>query len=149
MNPSRVTLSHLGIAVNAPEEVLKLLNILGLTKSHEEKVTSQGVMTHFVDLDGSAPTLELLEPLKESGPDAVIAKYLATKGPGVHHLAFQVKAPERLSSLCEELSIKGYRLIYPKPVKGAHGALVNFIHPRSAGGLLFELLEFCSETDEK
>lgn len=132
--------------MKVPTEALKLLAALGLVKTHEEPVSSQGVMTHFVDLPGKAPVLEFLEPLESAGPDAVIAKYVREKGVGVHHLAFEVVDPKGLAALCEELRGLGYRLIYEKPQPGAHGMIVNFIHPKSAGGLLIELLEKAPKT---
>lgn len=65
-----------------------------------------------------------------------MAQFIAKKGPGIHHLCFRV--PD-VNALCEKLRKEQIRLIYDAPQPGAHGALVNFIHPASAGGVLIEL----------
>jgi methylmalonyl-CoA/ethylmalonyl-CoA epimerase len=78
--------------------------------------------------------------LETIDPEGVVAKFIQKKGPGIHHLAFEVGQGE-LEYLSEKLKKEGYRLIYDRSQSGAHGMKVNFIHPGSAGGILIELTE--------
>lgn len=126
-------LDHIAIVVNSLDESQKVYEDMGFTfKPEREVVESQGVTTAFARVDHSA-NIELLEPYGESGP---IHKYLEKKGPGIHHLCFRVKD---VFKKCEELKEKGYVLINEKPIIGAHNCLVNFIHPKSTGGVLIEV----------
>jgi methylmalonyl-CoA epimerase len=131
------TLNHIGIAVADQPRLRRLLEILGLQGGHEESVPSENVRTHFFPLPGKAPNLELLVPLSEQG---AVAKHLAKRGPGIHHLSFEVKKGE-LEPLCARLAAEGYKLVYDSPRPGAHGMRINFLHPSTAGGILVELME--------
>lgn len=135
MTPAR--LNHIGIAVSDIPHLRKLFQILGLTIDHTERVDEQGVMTHFLPLPQPAASLELLEPVD---PEGTIAQFLAKRGPGIHHLSFEVTRGE-LDGLCARLVAAGYRLIYKEPRAGAHAMRINFIHPASAGGMLIEIME--------
>ena len=128
-----VRLDHVAIATNEPEKLKKLFALIGLSDGGTEAVPSQGVLTHFQKLAPDAPAIELLEP---TDPQGVVAQFIAKKGPGIHHLCFLVGD---VKALCSKLTTAQIRLIYPQPQPGAHGALVNFIHPASAGGVLIEL----------
>lgn len=138
------TLNHIGIALSLDpkslETISHLFKLLDLHVGHTEDVPEQGVRTHFLKLPVNAQEpshLELLEALNPEGP---VAKFIQKRGPGVHHLSFLVKHGE-LEALCLKLRQEGYRLIYEAPQAGAHGMLVNFIHPASAGGILIEVME--------
>ena len=85
--------------------------------------------------DPSAATLELLEATTEDSP---IAKYLAKRGPGLHHVTLRV---DDIRAALAQLKARGVRLIDEQPRPGAHGSLVAFIHPSSAHGVLVELAE--------
>jgi methylmalonyl-CoA/ethylmalonyl-CoA epimerase len=104
---------------------------LGLEIEAPEDVASQRVRAHFIPVGDSA--LELLEGTAEDSP---ITKYLAKRGPGIHHLTLRV--PDIRAALAR-LKEKGVRLIDESPREGAHGSLVAFIHPSSAHGVLVEL----------
>jgi methylmalonyl-CoA/ethylmalonyl-CoA epimerase len=93
------------------------------------------VRTHFIPVSGSATALELLEATSDDSP---IAKYLAKRGPGIHHLTLRV---DDIRAALERLKARGVRLIDEAPRPGAHGSLVAFIHPSSAHGVLIELKE--------
>ncbi len=126
-------LDHIAIAVNSIDVAKKTYEDLGFTFSEErEVVKEQGVTTAFAKIDHTA-NIELLEPYGENGP---IHKYLDKKGPGVHHLCFRVND---VKETCADLKKKGYILLNEEPVKGAHNCLVNFIHPKSTGGVLIEV----------
>jgi methylmalonyl-CoA/ethylmalonyl-CoA epimerase len=128
-------LDHVAVAVKSLKERIPFYQDLGLEfDSKREVVADQKVTTAFAALDQHAH-LELLEPTDES---SVIAKFINEKGEGIHHLSFRV--PD-IRSKMTELVAKGYRLIYPEPKIGAGGCLVNFIHPKSSGGVLIEISE--------
>jgi|SRR5579885_513799 len=130
-------LNHIGIAVEDPAQLKKLFGILGFAETHSEPVAEQGVVAHFLPMPQASTQLELLEA---SRPDGTIAKFIAKRGAGIHHLSFELKQGE-LEPLSERLKQEGFRMIYEAPQKGAHGMRVNFIHPSTAGGVLIELTE--------
>jgi len=129
-------LDHIAIAVTDLEASVKMFEDLGLEFNPErEEVTSESVRTAFAAIDTHA-NLELLAPLEEgAGP---IGKFLEKKGQGIHHLCYTVKNIEEKQ---RELEQKGYRFIYENAKVGAHNKMVNFIHPKSSGGILIELSE--------
>ncbi len=125
---------HIGIAVKSLENSLPYYTeILGLKLIHIEEVESEKVRVAFID-SGNVK-LELLEPIDET---STIHAFIEKKGEGIHHVAFGVKnIQERL----DELKEKGVRLIQETPKIGAGGAEVAFIHPKSSGGVLYELCD--------
>lgn len=132
-------LDHVAVVVENIEESIKVYEDLGLEfEPDREVVESQGVTTAFASIDENAH-IELLEPYGEDGP---IHKYIKKKGPGVHHLCFRVKD---VTAKSEELKKNGYILINENPVPGAGGCLVNFIHPKSTGGVLIEISQKADE----
>ncbi len=131
------TLNHIGIAASDLPGLKKLFSHLGLTVQGAENVAEQGVKTHFIPLPKSNTQLELLEV---TDPEGVVAQFIKKRGPGIHHLSFQVDSGS-LDWLCVNLKKDGYRLVYDAPRKGAHAMRINFIHPGSAGGILIELME--------
>jgi methylmalonyl-CoA/ethylmalonyl-CoA epimerase len=124
-------LDHLGIAVRTLAEGAALYEALGLELDGVEEISEQGVRVGFLPLGESR--LELLEPL---GPDSPIAKHLDRRGPGLHHVCLGVNDIRRTMT---RLRKAGYRLLSDEPERGAHGCLVCFVHPKSAGGVLIEL----------
>ncbi len=128
-------LDHIAIAVKNIEEKVKIYRDLGIHfEERREIVADQKVKTAFAAIEENAH-LELLEPTDEKSP---IAQFINKKGEGIHHLCFKVSDVKAKSV---ELKAKGYTLIYENPVKGANNKLVNFIHPKSTGGVLIELSE--------
>jgi methylmalonyl-CoA epimerase len=128
----KVRLDHVGIAVGALEESLAFFrDALGLHVEESEEVASQRVRAHF--LAAGEPKLELLEA---TASDSAIAKYIDKRGPGMHHIAFRVDDIEAALGM---LKARGVRLIDQVPRPGAEGALVAFIHPSAAHGVLVEL----------
>lgn len=127
------TIDHLGIAVASIEEALPIYRALGLTETHREEVPSQQVVTAFLPIGDSQ--IELLEPTGDGSP---IARFLARRGPGIHHVCFAV---DDLPAALRELQGQGFRLVNSEPVPGAGGKNVAFLHPESGGGVLIELAE--------
>ena len=127
-------IDHLGIAVHSIEESRKLFgDTLGLEFEGTETVEEQKVTTAFFPVGDSE--VELLE---STAPDGPIAKYLEKRGEGIQHIAFRV---ENIEVALAELKEKGIRLIDEKPRKGAGGAKIAFLHPKSTHGVLIELSE--------
>jgi len=125
-------IDHLGIAVRSLDETVPVYEkALGLRCEHREEVPSQKVRTAFFDVGGVH--LELLEP---TAPESPIAKFLADRGEGIHHLAFRT---DDITSQLEQAAGAGVRLINEKPFEGAAGKLVAFLHPKSTHGVLTEL----------
>ena len=128
----RATLDHVGIAVKDLEAALAFYrDALGLEIEAPEEVEAQRVRAHFVPV-GEAK-LELLEA---TAPDSAIAKYVEKRGPGLHHITLRV---DDVAAAVEQVQARGARMIDAEPRGGAEGALVAFIHPSSAHGVLVEL----------
>ena len=127
-------IDHIGIATNGIDDAARFyLESLGLQVEHVEEVASQKVRVAMIPVGESR--LELLEPTSEDSP---ISKFLAKRGPGIHHIAVRV---QDIRASLAELRQKGARLIDEQPRAGASGCLVAFIHPSSTGGVLLELVE--------
>lgn len=125
-------IDHLGIAVRSLDETVPVYEkALGLRCEHREEVPSQKVRTAFFDVGGVH--LELLEP---TSPESPIAKFLADRGEGVHHIAFRT---DDIVGQLAQAAGAGVRLIHEKPFDGAAGKLVAFLHPKSTHGVLTEL----------
>jgi methylmalonyl-CoA epimerase len=128
----RAILDHVGIAVKNLDEALAFYrDALGLHVEVPEEVSSQRVRAHFIPTGQVA--LELLEP---TAADSVIARYVEKRGPGIHHITLRV---DDIRAALEQLKARGVRLVDEQPRPGAEGALVAFIHPQSAHGVLVEL----------
>ncbi|SDH36446.1 methylmalonyl-CoA epimerase [Alteribacillus bidgolensis] len=127
-------IDHIGIAVRSIEEHLPFYeNVLGLELLKMEEVKAQKVKVAFIAIGDSK--LELLEPLDSSSP---VAKFIEKNGEGIHHVALGVaNIEERL----REIRNEGIQTLNDKPVKGAGGADVAFLHPASTGRVLFEFCE--------
>lgn len=128
------TLDHVGIAVPSIDAALPTWEpLIGARGSGRELVPAQGVEVVFV---GSGPgRVELLAPTSETSP---IARFLERRGAGMHHLCYRVD-DIRSALLAHER--EGYELIDREPRRGAHGHQIAFLHPRSATGVLVELLQ--------
>lgn len=125
---------HIGIAVQSIEATKKLYQeILGLEHAGSETVAEQKVTTAFFPVGDTE--VELLE---STAPDGPIAGFLEKRGEGVQHIAFRVT---NIEEALAELKAKGVRLIDEKPRKGAGGAKIAFLHPKSTFGVLVELCE--------
>ena len=127
-------LEHIGIAVTDLSTSVPLFEKLLNSQCYKkEAVESEKVVTAFFRSGESK--IELLE---SSDPDGVIAGFIAKKGEGLHHLAFEV---EDIYKEMERLSGEGYVLLGSEPKKGADNKLVVFLHPKSTGGVLIELVQ--------
>ena len=128
-----VTLDHLGIAVKSLAMAKSIYEKIGLEISSEEVVAGEKVRVAMVPVGDTR--LELLEPTSD---DSVIAKFIAKRGEGLHHISLSV--PD-LQAAVQKLNSSGVRLISEEIKVGAGGHRYIFIHPSSASGVLIELVE--------
>lgn len=127
-------IDHIGIATRQLEEGLAVWrDALGLQLDRTEEVAEQGVRIAMLQVGDTH--IELLEALN---PDSPVGKFLAKRGPGIHHIAVEV--PDIKAALAE-LKNKGARLIDEAPRVGAGGCLVAFVHPSTTKGVLLELVQ--------
>jgi methylmalonyl-CoA epimerase len=128
----KAILDHVAIAVRNIDEALAFYrDALGLAVEPAEEVASQAVRVHFIPVGQSA--LELLEATSPASP---IAKFIERRGPGLHHITLRV---DSIEAALAELHSRGIRLIDHRPRPGAEGALIAFVHPSAAHGVLLEL----------
>lgn len=123
--------AHIGIAVRSIDESKGFYEALGLEIEAIEEVPQEGVRVAMIPCGDTH--LELLEPTRDDSP---IAAFLERRGPGIHHLCLATGA---IHADEERLRAAGYRLLRDQPTKGAGGCWVQFVHPKSAGGVLVEL----------
>jgi methylmalonyl-CoA/ethylmalonyl-CoA epimerase len=129
-------IDHVGIAVADLDEGVSFYEqTFGMRKVHEETNEQQGVREVMLQIGDSSVFVQLLAPL---GPDSPIAKFLERSGPGIQQMAYRVAD---IRSVSETLRDRGLRVLYDEPRRGTAGALVNFVHPKDAGGVLVELVE--------
>jgi methylmalonyl-CoA/ethylmalonyl-CoA epimerase len=131
-------IDHVGVAVENIDDALALYREqLGMPLVHRETVTEQGVDAALLDVgDGH---IELLQPL---GPDTAVGKFLARRGPGLHHVAYRVASVQDTLDAC---AAAGMRLIDERPRTGIRGSRVAFLHPAATGGVLTEIVQPAEE----
>ena len=127
-------IDHIGVAAKSIDQVAPFWNnVLGLPVRARETVEEQQVTTLFL------PVGEIeIEVLESTAPGSAVAKFIESRGEGVQHLALRV---ENIDEALKELKSKGIRLTDEMPRTGAGGSRITFIHPKSTGGVLVELVE--------
>ena len=134
--PGLIGIDHVGIAVpNLEVAIAFYRDVFGLRLTHNEVNEQQGVREAMMAVGDSGSSIQLLAPL---GPDSTIAKFLEKSGPGIQQMAYRVADIE---AACAALRASGLRLLYESPHEGTAGSLINFIHPKDAGGVLVELVQ--------
>lgn len=126
-------IDHVGIAVRSIAEARGLYESMGLHVEAIEEVPHEGVRVALIPCGESR--IELLEPMSEDSP---IAKFLEKKGPGIHHLCL---GSDDVRGDDARLREAGYQVLRPEPTRGAGGCWVQFVHPKSTGGVLLEISE--------
>ncbi len=126
-------MDHVGIAVRSLDAALKVYAGIGLTPTGTETVPTEGVRVAFLPVGDTH--LELLAPL---AADGVLAKFLATRGEGMHHVAFAV---DDILAAMSRAHSAGLAVVDDAPRPGARGRKVAFLHPKSTGGVLLELVQ--------
>ena len=127
-------LDHIGVAVEDLDASLALYERdYGMTLVHRETIAEQGVEAALLDVGENH-----IELLAATGPDTPVGKFIAKKGPGMHHVAYQV---DDIESTLAALKQSGLRLIDETPRIGIRNSRVAFLHPKTAGGLLTEIVQ--------
>ena len=127
-------IEHIGIAVSdIKTSNLLFEKLLGAKKYKEEEVPSEGVTTSFFKTGENK--IELLEA---TNPESPIAKFIAKRGEGIHHIAFDV---DDIKAEMQRLKNEGFILLSDEPKRGADNKLVCFLHPKSSNGVLVELCQ--------
>jgi methylmalonyl-CoA/ethylmalonyl-CoA epimerase len=133
-------IEHVALAVKDLEATLEhYRDVWGIEASHRERVEDQGVEEAMLPLGES-----YLQLLGATGPDTTVGKFLAKKGEGLHHIAYEV---DDLEKALRELKEKGVPLIDEQPRRGGRGHMVAFVHPKGNHGLLVELIQAPRETE--
>lgn len=131
-----VCIDHVGIAVPDLDEAIAFYaRAFGMHVQHQETNEDQGVREAMVAVGDSGSCIQLLAPIDER---STIAKFLDRSGPGLQQLAYRVTDVEAVAAVLRE---RGVRLLYDVAKRGTAGSLVNFVHPKDAGGVLVELVE--------
>jgi methylmalonyl-CoA/ethylmalonyl-CoA epimerase len=137
--PLLTRIDHVGIACRDLDSSIEFyVATFGLVVAGRETNEAQGVkeaMLHVADAPGGASYVQLLEPLS---PDTPVGKFMETRGEGVHHIGYGVVD---VTAALEDLAGKGLRLIDERPRHGSLGASIAFLHPKSVGGVLTELVQ--------
>jgi methylmalonyl-CoA/ethylmalonyl-CoA epimerase len=127
-------IDHIGVAVEDIDAAMELYaRDFQMREQHRETVEEQGVEAVLLEVGGSH--VELIKPL---GPDTGVAKFIAKNGPGLHHVAY---GTDDIDASLEAVKAAGLRLIDETPRTGIRNSRVAFLHPRSTGGVLTELVE--------
>ena len=127
-------IDHVGVAVEDLDAAIALHErTYGLALAHREVVEEQGVEAVLLDIGASH--VELLRPLQ---PDTAVGRFLASRGPGLHHVAYRV---DDIEAALDALRGQGLQLIDETPRTGIRDSRVAFVHPRSTGGVLTEIVQ--------
>jgi methylmalonyl-CoA epimerase len=128
------SVDHIGVAVDDLDASIKLYSeLFEMPLEHRETVAEQGVEAALLGVGSSH--VELLSPLADDTP---VGKFLAKRGPGIHHAAYRCENVASALELCKQ---RGLRVIDEQPRRGIRGSLVAFLHPASTGGVLTELVQ--------
>jgi methylmalonyl-CoA/ethylmalonyl-CoA epimerase len=132
MTDLRARVAHVGVAVARIADALPFYrDVLGLTPEHPETADGATIVSlRFGDVD-----VELLEP---TDPESPVARFLAKRGPGLHHICYRVPDLDEALARCRKA---GYRLVDDTPRRGAGGRRIAFLHPKATHGVLLELTE--------
>jgi methylmalonyl-CoA/ethylmalonyl-CoA epimerase len=127
-------IDHIGVAVEDLDEAVELYKErFGMAEQHRETVEEQGVEAVLLEIGEGH--VELLKPL---GPETAVGKFLAARGPGLHHVAYQTAD---IDAALEQVKAAGLRVIDEQPRVGIRGSRVAFLHPKATNGVLTELVE--------
>ena len=126
-------MDHIGIAVKSLDDAIATYRKFMDFQERRTEVESQKARVALIPV--GEVSLEFLEPTTE---DSTLAKFIAERGEGLHHIAFEV---EDIEASMEDFKAKGFRFLYEKPAPGKFGSRVNFMHPKDTGRVLIELTQ--------
>jgi methylmalonyl-CoA/ethylmalonyl-CoA epimerase len=130
------SIDHVGIAVPDLDEAIAFYErVFGLSCTHVEVNEEQGVREAMLSAPEGAAMIQLLAPLRVDSP---VGRFLERSGPGIQQMAYTV---DDIRATAATMRSEGVRLLYDEPRTGTGGALINFVHPKDAGGVLVELVQ--------
>ena len=133
-----IEIDHIGIAVNNLDQRTPFWIALGLIMGEDEELPNDGVIARFFSMNGESdisPRIELLQP---TSPESPIGRFIEKRGEGIQQIAFRVENIEQTLNVLLE---NGVQMIDKIPRIGAHGSMIAFVHPRSTGGVLVEIVQ--------
>tara|TARA_B100001250_G_scaffold407428_1_gene428162 strand:- start:1036 stop:1446 length:411 start_codon:yes stop_codon:yes gene_type:complete len=132
-----IEIDHIGIAVNNLDTRTPFWLALGLIQGEDESIPSDGVTARFLSTSGANEPVRI-ELLQATSPDTPIGRFIERRGEGVQQIAFRV---DDIDSIITKLVDFGVEMIDEKPRAGANGAMIAFVHPKSTGGVLVEIVQ--------
>ncbi len=133
-----IEIDHIGIAVRNLDSRTPFWIALGLILGEDEELPNDGVIARFLSTSGESNTPARIELLQATGPETPIGRFIEKRGEGIQQIAFRV---EDIHSTIEKLQLNGVDMIDETPREGAHGSLIAFVHPKSTGGVLVEIVQ--------
>tara|TARA_B100000902_G_scaffold24145_3_gene29041 strand:+ start:4439 stop:4852 length:414 start_codon:yes stop_codon:yes gene_type:complete len=133
-----IEIDHIGIAVNNLDNRTPFWVALGLILGEDEDLPNDGVVARFLSTSGESDIAPRIELLQATGPETPIGRFIERRGEGIQQIAFRV---DDIQSTIEILMDNGVNMIDENPRKGAHGSLIAFVHPKSTGGVLVEIVQ--------
>ena len=133
-----IEIDHIGIAVSNLDQRTPFWIALGLIMGEDEELPNDGVIARFFSMNGESdisPRIELLQP---TSPESPIGRFIEKRGEGIQQIAFRVENIEQTINVLLE---NGVQMIDKIPRIGAHGSMIAFVHPRSTGGVLVEIVQ--------
>ncbi len=133
-----IEIDHIGIAVRNLDSRTPFWIALGLILGEDEELPNDGVIARFLSTSGESNTPARIELLQATGPETPIGRFIEKRGEGIQQIAFRV---DDIHSTIEKLQLNGVEMIDENPREGAHGSLIAFVHPKSTGGVLVEIVQ--------
>jgi methylmalonyl-CoA/ethylmalonyl-CoA epimerase len=133
-----IEIDHIGIAVRNLDSRTPFWIALGLILGEDEELPNDGVIARFLSTSGESNTPARIELLQATGPETPIGRFIEKRGEGIQQIAFRV---DDIHSTIEKLQLNGVDMIDETPREGAHGSLIAFVHPKSTGGVLVEIVQ--------
>ena len=130
-----IGVDHVGFAVPDIDEAVAMWTAMGLREAHRERNDEQGIVEVMMAVGTGTTRIQLLAATSQS---SAIAAWLDKRGPGIQQVAYAV---HDIHAAAEGLRMLGFTLLYDIPKRGTNGSLINFVHPKSCGGVLLELVE--------
>lgn len=133
-----IEIDHIGIAVRNLDSRTPFWIALGLILGEDEELPNDGVIARFLSTSGESNSPARIELLQATGPETPIGRFIEKRGEGIQQIAFRV---DDIHSTIEKLQLNGVEMIDETPREGAHGSLIAFVHPKSTGGVLVEIVQ--------
>ena len=133
-----IEIDHIGIAVRNLDSRTPFWIALGLILGEDEELPNDGVIARFLSTSGESNSPARIELLQATGPETPIGRFIEKHGEGIQQIAFRV---DDIHSTIEKLQLNGVEMIDETPREGAHESLIAFVHPKSTGGVLVEIVQ--------